>query len=182
MKKLLFLAILLITIPMNAYAVSLETLQNDTSKYVKICEDTTSTIYLEPNKIKVLRDSFPYLTLQAKIYLVMYNKSSIADDSYIISYNYNRSLRALVINKKIESPNITNKELTSYAILEAKKDSGIAANIKANCYYDLDGTITHNNPIHIFSDKAKFETVLYSISNKVFYHYNQCTMYFFDGM
>ena len=183
LKRLLFLSILLIFIPLNAYAISLETLQSNPTKYIKLGEYPTSTYYFEQNSIKVLRNSFPYLTLQAKVYLVMYDQLAIADDSFTVSYDCNRSLPSLAISKAIESPNITTHELTDYAIAEAKKDSGIVVNINANNYYQFDGTITTNgSPIVVLKEKAKFETVLYSIANKIFYHHNQCREYFFAGM
>ena len=168
--------------PLSAFAISLDEIQNNPDRYIKLKEDTSSTYYLEQESIKVLRDSFPYLTLQAKIYLVMYDQSAIADDFFTISYDYSRSSFALMISKRIESPDITVDKLVDYAIAEAKKDSGMAVNIKANNYCDLDGTIISHGPIHVWSGKATFETILYSVANKVFYHHTQCKDYFFAGM
>lgn len=64
-------------LPVNASAVSLRTLQNNTSQYVKICETPNATLCLEPSSINIVRSSYPYYTLQAKIYTVLYETSSI---------------------------------------------------------------------------------------------------------
>ncbi len=182
MKNFILAFLLALMMPLSAFAISLDDLQNNPNSYVKVCENVTSTYYLEQGSIKVLRDSFPYLTLQAKIYLVMYEQSAIAVDLYTISYDCNRSLFALVVSKRIESPNMPTDKLTDYAIAEARKDSGIAVNIEANHYYHLDGTTIISRPMHVFGDKAKFETLLYSVANNVFYQHNQCKAYFFPGM
>ena len=139
-------------------------------------------------------------TLKLNKLIILYDSNDVClDGKTSMTFNDNVSMRFIslgwnvitvsdgesyeAISKAIESPNITTHELTDYAIAEAKKDSGIVVNINANNYYQFDGTITTNgSPIVVLKEKAKFETVLYSIANKIFYHHNQCREYFFAGM
>lgn len=179
MKRLILLAILLILIPINAHAVSLNSLQNNPSQYVKICDISTATVYLEPSTINIVRSSHPYYTLQAKIYTVIYENSVILKNSYTVNYDYNRSLFALVLTKRGKTPNCTEDELFDFVMSEAKKDSGITAGSKTDCAYDLKGNYLYKGTLPVHSSKAEYGTVLHATANYIYYYYTQCKEYFF---
>lgn len=179
MKKFLFLAMLLILIPINAYAVSLNTLQTNTSQYIKICETQTATLYLEPNSIKVVRSSHPYHTLQTNVYYVLYDTSSILKVLYTVNYDYNRSFSTLSKRKLYENPNYSKQEIRNYVLTEAEKDSGISVGSKTDCVYDLNGNYLYKSSIPVRSSKADFGTILYTTANIIYYHQTQCKEYFF---
>ncbi len=179
MKKVLFIVLILVSMPICAYAVSLNTLQNNTSQYIKICEVQDATVYFEPSSIKLIRSSHPYYTLQAKVYTVLYGNSVILKNSYTFNYDYNRSLFALSLSYRNKNANCTTDELNDYALTEIKKDSGISHSSKTDCAYDLQGNYLYKGNLQPHSAKAEFNTVVYAIADKIYYYHTECKEHFF---
>lgn len=183
MKKTVTALAMLALMPLSSFAISLEELQNNPAKYVKIQEDISSTYYLEPATIKVLRSSFPYLTLQSKVYTVLYPGSFISESLYTTNYDEMQSLYSLTLIKRANTPNATDDELVNYAIEEAKKDSGVSYSVKADYYYDFDGNLLSKGAVTpLGSGKVPFQTVLYALTNHIYYYHTQCKYYFFAGV
>ena len=69
MKKILIILLAILCIPISSYAMSLSTLQNNSSRYLRIDDNYETATYLDTYSVKSIRYAPPYYTLSATIYL-----------------------------------------------------------------------------------------------------------------
>lgn len=154
-KKILHLCSIAILIPFHTLAISLNELQSNPERYAIASKDVSlsTTCYTDLRTIKVLRYSPPYLTLQAKLYLVSYDRNTILENLAIFHYDTTRSFTALSLNQlKLSglqgSPDLTQndgRKILATVTEEAKENSGIAINtFPLKNVYSLDGTFKNS--------------------------------------
>lgn len=98
MKQLFLFFFLLLSIPFNTSAISLQEIQNNPQKYQLIRQTSKYAAFVDASSIESLRDSPPYYTLKCKAYMVNYLRDFIS--SNIITVSYNSSYRDFNLRKR----------------------------------------------------------------------------------
>ena len=142
MKKFIIAFLLLASIHTTAFSISLDELQNAPDQYVKVKENQSYAVYVDPNSIQSLRYSPPYYTLKGDIYIVSYANGSINKCNTIFNYDYDKSSKELIKQIRRQYGNLSGKPLYDKMWEVVEVDSGITGSeIENSCVYKLDGTL-----------------------------------------
>ena len=98
MKQLFLFFFLLLSIPFNTSAISLDELQANPQQYQMIWQNAEYAIFVDSDSIESLRYSPPYYTLKCTAYHVDYLQDVI--DLFTININYDISHRDFNPNKE----------------------------------------------------------------------------------
>ena len=168
---LLNILFLLWFVPISAFAISLEDLQNNTDSYVKILDVNPGTIYVDVNSIRSLRYAPPYYTLSGTMYGVGYNGNMICKTDLSISYDYeSRFNSTLAQNFFIHNQNLSASSFIAKFFEAVEEHSGLSAGVISEDFWNLDGSyIGHldSSPI----DKIIAGSPIYFAANYFFYRY-----------
>lgn len=179
MKKILFILLAIICIPVSSFAISLSTLQNNPEKYLKISEDYEYEHYLDLGSVKSIRYSPPYYTISANTYTVDYESNLIFSDSNIYNYDYNYSrklTRIRIISEMNEKWEPLNEEIVKSRVEEAlHENSGISSTVTLLADWAFDGRlIKRMPPNYTFHGDTHYGTPDYCMANAVYKaYYNQ---------
>lgn len=172
MKRLFAILMALVLLPISCFAISLEELQNNPSRYVKASDSKSMTLYVDVNSIKSLRYAPPYYTMQAKVYTVDFLYLAIVDKDYTINYDYTRSANELYKKVKKQYPYATDEYQTEFLVEEVQKDCGVYITFSNASMYEFDGKYLGQVESPFF--KIKWESPSYRAANFIFYkYYNQ---------
>lgn len=177
MKKFIIAFLLLASIHATAFSISLDELQNAPDQYVKVKENQSYAVYVDPNSIQSLRYSPPYYTLKGDIYIVAYANGSINECNTIFNYDYDKSSKELIKQIRRRYGNLSGKPLYDKMWEVVEVDSGITGSqIENSCIYKLDGTLITRWPA-LREVKIPIMSPLSFAANYIFYkYYNE---YFF---
>lgn len=87
MKQLFLFFFLLLSIPFNTSAISLDELQDNPQQYQMVDQDSEYANFVDSGSIEFLRYSPPYYTLKCKAYTVDYLQGYIFSSTMNISYD-----------------------------------------------------------------------------------------------
>lgn len=171
MKKIIIAFLLLTVIHVTAFAISLDELQNEHSRYVKVKEDQSYAAYVDSNSIQSLRCSPPYYRLKGDIYIVAYANGYINKFNTIFNYDYNKSSKELKRQIRNRYGNLSGKPLYDKMWEIVKVDSGITGSEVENSYiYRFDGTLITRLPAQR-DVKIPIMSPLSFAANYIFYRY-----------
>lgn len=176
MQKFIVTILFLILMPFYSWAISLEEIQSNPERYVKMDEDyqLASTFYMDVNSIQSLCYEPPYYTLQGDVYGVSWGENFIGKMTGIFYYDYRRSGEELAKSIRGRYRNITNNQLNQAIYQELKRDSGVEVSLISGSGYDKAGKFLHDVPMSAFefkNDKIDIMTLSSRIANYVFYRY-----------
>ncbi|KXB94140.1 hypothetical protein HMPREF3191_00044 [Veillonellaceae bacterium DNF00626] len=153
MKQLFLFFFLLLSIPFNTSAISLQEIQNNPQKYQLIRQTSKYAAFVDASSIESLRDSPPYYTLKCKAYMVNYLRDFIS--SNIITVSYNSSYRDFNLRKRKIS------------------ELGIYVDNHSEDFWFLNG----NYRLHkqkSYNDDPDINSLAYQVANYLFYKtYNE---------
>lgn len=170
MKKLIFILLTLLTVPLTAFAISLDELQNNSNKYVNIYDTIDGTMYTDITSIKCIRYAPPYYTLQAKEYFIYYNFNLIGELTNTYNYDYNQSCISLMEKILESNPLCSEEEFIKSISDETDKNSGITYTRTNINYYNLDG-LYKSSSNNIYTQKLDFLSNGYKMANFIFEKY-----------
>lgn len=139
-KRLLAILFPIVFIPYMIFAISLGTIQNNSSQYKKVFENAAFTAYVETNSIESLRYSPPYYTLKSKLYVISYSGNNILDYTIAIDYDYNYSLESMIKKIPKNHPDYSNKEIGRILLQSTLENSGMAYDSNEVHAWTLDGS------------------------------------------
>lgn len=171
MNKIFSALTMLVLMPFSGFAISLDALQGNPEKYVKVSENQNSTSYIDADSIKSIRYSPPYYTLQGQTYLIVYGYANILETTVIVNYDNNRSLESLLNQLMDQHPNFTIPQISELSFTMLQRDCGMTLNATHMATYDLDGTLTYESEPEPDLTPIKFLSPYYHAANFMFEKY-----------
>ena len=148
MKRLFLFFFLLLSIPFNTSAISLDELQDNPQQYQLIRQNAEFAIFVDSDSIESLRYSPPYYTLKCTFYLVDYLQDIIG--SFTMNISYDISYRDFNPNKRKIS------------------ELGIYSSRHLENRWSLNGNYRTCHPLFSNSD-CDIKANVYHIANYLFY-------------
>ena len=148
-KRLLATLFPIVFMPYMIFAISLGTIQNNSSQYEKVFENAAWTAYVETNSIESLRYSPPYYTLKAKYYQISYSQEMIYEFNIVFDYDYNYSLETMTKKIVKDYPYYSVDEKSKLLLQSMDKNSGMTCCINKSHLWTLDGSaVGTTSPYH----------------------------------
>lgn len=161
MKRLMTIILfILILIPINCFAVTLNELQSYPNSYKKIFDSQDYSFYVDVNSIKSIRYAPPYYSIQTKLFVVNYNSIGIIENLAIFNYNYDKSPSTIGGKILDENPKISEKEYRDELFKRTLNDCGITYSSLGYKAYDYEG-----NPRSITNNQFKKNNETFSIAS-----------------
>lgn len=173
MKKILIILLAILCIPISSYAMSLSTLQNNSSRYLRIDDNYETATYLDTYSVKSIRYAPPYYTLSATIYLVRYTHNDILVNLSIYNYDYNYSSKTIITkviaDMKLNDEPLDYSKIATRAENLLSENSGIEVNATFLSAWKLNGKLITNSSLgSSYSDKVNYGTFGYLRAQAVF--------------
>lgn len=156
--------------PLSAFAISLDEINSNPNRYVKVIEEAEGTFYVDVSSIKSLRYSPPYYTMQFREIYIDYTMNLIADGSCTFNYDYNKSFLSRFGVQTRLHPSYTLRSIFNLASEDIKKDSGIISNSDSAACYNFNGVFDCTiDPL--LGEKVIYGSNNYEIANFIFNKY-----------
>lgn len=128
LRKILASCLFLIWFPLGAFAISLDELKSNPSKYALVYDGHAVTAWVDVDSICVLRNEPPYVTIAADFYTALHKFNMIFKDNRNFNFDLNQraSLRLQKIEK--EHPDYTEEEKNKELISLQYENPGIFMN------------------------------------------------------
>lgn len=183
MRKSFFSILLcLILIPFTISAISLSEIENDPIRYVKVYEvmdETgcyyTGSMYVDKDSVEVLLCAPPLYTIRGKTYFI--DHGAIIQDTRIINYDYNQSMKTITKRLILDNPKISRDELIKKYLDIIHINSGITYSETYSKMYNSDGTIALDNLPDIPPQKCGSFSGIGGAANYMFY---KCYNHYFQ--
>ena len=138
-KKFIVTILFLVLTPFYSWAISLEEIQSNPERYVKMNENQLYIDYMDVESIQSLRYEPPYYTLQGDTYLVVRGKNIFYKTTMIFYYDYQRSAEHLAQSIEEKYRNISRSQLHQEIYQELMRDSGVEVSTTNGKGYDIAG-------------------------------------------
>lgn len=186
-KKFLMSCLFLALVPFSAFAISLDEIQSNPSKYVLVYKTSCCAAFVDVDSIHMLRQDPPHISLKTEFYTVIYDSKVILKDNRTFIFDTNRAAALLLKEVKKDHPEYTDLECAKIVISLQKKDSGIYANhphwevfnFGGDSYPEVNGALAY------LLNKSEWRDVLYGdtltdVSNFVFNKWTNIKNAFFS--
>lgn len=151
MKRLFYMSLLFIFMPLSIFAISLAEINNNPERYKLICETSEFASFVDIDSIESLRYSPPFYTLKFTEYGIVYSDSIILEQKETINY-----------------------DITKRKISHQKKtigDYGIKTTTNYTKAYDFNGNFIFSNEFPKSSETSSSMSPISFMANYVFYKY-----------
>lgn len=172
MRKFIVIILFLALTPFYSWAISLEEIQRNPERYVKLNESQSYISYMDVESIHSLRYEPPYYTLQGDMYGISCKENTIFKVTEVFYYDYRRSGEELAKSIRARYRNITNNQLNQAIYQELKRDSGVEGSVISGKAYDKAGNFLQNVYTYEFkNNKIVIMTPVSREANYMFYRY-----------
>ena len=130
MTKLFFIFILLIT-PICSNAISLQEINNNPSKYIKVYSDNLNEKYIDLNSIQIIRSDPPFYIINSISYLIAYDYKIIQQTNSSYYYDLTNNVQSS-IRKSLTREEAKDKIL---------KYAGVKSQNKSTKLYNFEGKV-----------------------------------------
>ncbi len=128
-KKFLLSFLMMTLIPITGLAISLEELQNNPTRYVRIHHDQRSSAYADTDSVKIVHHDSPHYTIQGTFYKVDFVSSKIMRDKLSISYDSQKSYPQRLEAAHKAHPDQSEEFIRTLIHSEQIKDSGMTLDV-----------------------------------------------------
>lgn len=175
LRKILASFLFLILFPLGAFAVSLDELKNNPTKYVLVYHSPSAEAWVDADSIRVESYKPPQLTLETDFYTVVRDTHVIFKDHRSFSYDLDQAAAIRLKEIQKEHPDYTEKEkseaLTSIQITQP----GISMdyprwevfNFTGEPYPEISGALRFFSPQGRWTD-AVFDKIPWEVANYIF--------------
>mgnify|MGYP005941150499 FL=1 len=170
-KKIIVALFVFLSMQVTAFAVSLNELDNNPQKYVKVFETRSYALAVDAASINVVRETPPYYTLQANEYLVDYASATIVQYQLTVTYDYQRSTLGLINLIYAQTPKIPKEIFWERYAEEAVANCGMTYSSKVSyVYYDFNGRVKHDHPSYRekYNQRIRVGSDIFDVSNYMF--------------
>ena len=130
MTKLFFIFILLIT-PICSNSISLQDINNNHSKYIKVYSDNLNEKYIDLNSIQIIRSDPPFYIINSISYLIAYDYKIIQQTNSSYYYDLTNNVQSS-IRKSLTREEAKDKIL---------KYAGVKSQNKSTKLYNFEGKV-----------------------------------------
>lgn len=169
-KKIIVALFVFLSMQVTAFAVSLNELDNNPQKYVKVFETRSYALTVDATSINIVRETPPYYTLQANEYLVDYASATIAQYQLTVTYDYQRSTQELIKLINAQTPKITEKLFWERYVEESVANCGMTYSSNISYVYDFNGRVKHDHPSYRekYNQRIRAGSDIFDVSNYMF--------------
>lgn len=169
-KKIIVALFVFLSMQVTAFAVSLNELDNNPQKYVKVFETRSYALAVDAASINVVRETSPYYTLQSNEYLVDYASATIVQYQLTVTYDYQRSTQGLINLIYAQTPKIPRELFLQRYAEEGVANCGMTYSSKISYVYDFNGRVKHDHPSYVekYNQRIWAGSDIFDVSNYMF--------------
>lgn len=150
MQKIMVIMLFWLLMPFYSWAISLEEIQSQPERYVKMDESRSCINYIDAESIHSLRCDPPYYTLLGDVYYVGRSDNLIFKVTEVFCYDYQRSRRELAKSIQLRDRNISYDQLNKAIFKELIQNTGIVGSVISEKAYNTAGTFLQDVPTNKF--------------------------------
>ncbi len=177
-KRFVMICLSFILAPFSALAISFTDIQDNMAKYALVYDSPDGSAAVDIDSIRILRDEFPYVTVEAEFYIITNKQNMIIKDTRNFSFDVSQSAAFLIPEIEKKHPEYTQKEKEDALTLMQTENPGIIMSfprweifgIKGKPYPDINKAIAH--VINTTEErKVKYGEIPWEVANYIFGKY-----------